>query len=364
MKVREICAYLDTEIPVSFQESYDNSGLQIGDPEQEAGSALLALDVTEEVADEAIRNKCGIIFTHHPLVFNPLKKITGRNSSERVIIKCLKNNIAVYSAHTSLDITHSWVSRRMAENLGLEQIKVMVPLEKKLLKLVTFIPESHLDKVRDAIFNAGAGSTGNYDRCGFVAEGTGSFRGNEDSDPFVGEKGKMNFEKEVRFETVLFSHNRDRVVKALIDAHPYEEVAYDLYPLENRNIDSGLGCTGTLKDEMTEHEFIELVSRVFGSKGVRYSKLSGKPVRKVALCGGAGSSLLNDAVASGAAVFITADVKYHSFFDAEGRILLIDAGHYETEKFAVDILKELIIKKFPKFALRFSEINTNPINYL
>ena len=364
MKVREICAFLDTEIPVSFQESYDNSGLQIGDPDQETGCGLLTLDITEEVADEAIRNKCGIILTHHPLIFNPVKKITGRNSTEKIIIKCLKNDIAVYSAHTSLDITHSWVSRRMAEKAGLEKIKVMVPLEQRLLKLVTFIPQSHLDKVRDAIFAAGAGSTGNYDRCGFVAEGTGSFRGNENSDPFIGEKGKMNFEKEVRFETVLFSHTRDRVVKALIEAHPYEEVAYDLYPLENRNIDSGLGCTGMLKDEMTENEFLEFVSRIFGSKGIRYSKLSGKPLRKVALCGGSGSSLLNDAVTSGADVFITADVKYHSFFDAEGRILLIDAGHYETEKFAVDILKELIIKKFPKFALRFSEIITNPVNYL
>ncbi len=364
MKIREICAYLDSEIPVAFQESYDNSGLQIGDQEQEAGSALIAIDITEEVVDEAIRKDCAIIFTHHPLIFNPIKKITSGNSAGRIIIKCLKNNIAVYSAHTNLDITHSWVSRKMAEKLGLEHVKVLVPLEKKLLKLVTFIPQSHLDKVRDAIFDAGAGSIGNYDRCGFMADGTGSFRGNENSDPFVGEKGKMSFEKEVRFETVLFSHIREKVVKAMLEAHPYEEVAYDLYPLENRNVDAGLGCTGITVTEMGEKEFIEHVSKVFGSNGIRYSKLSGRPVKKVALCGGAGASLINDAIASGADVFVTGDVKYHSFFEAENRILLIDAGHYETEKFTVEILKELIIKKFPKFALRFSETNMNPVNYL
>jgi dinuclear metal center YbgI/SA1388 family protein len=364
MKLREICSYLDSEVPLSFQENYDNSGLQIGNPEQDISSALLTIDVTDEVIDEAIRNKSGLIISHHPLIFNPLKKLTGRNSTERIAIRCIKNDIAVYSAHTNLDITHHWVSRKMAEKSGLEQIKVLVPLEKRLIKLVTFIPEAHLDKVRNAIFDAGAGTIGDYDRCGFVLHGTGSFRGNDNTDPFAGEKGKFHLENEVRLETVLFSHMKDKVIRALLDAHPYEEVAFDLYPLENRNIDAGLGCTGLLKEDLTEKEFLDLISRTFNSRGIRYSKLTGKRIRKVALCGGAGSSLLNDALSSGADAFVTGDIKYHTFFDAEDKILLVDAGHYETEKFTVEILKELIIKKFPKFALRFSEINTNPINYL
>ncbi len=363
MRLSEICAWLDSELPPSFQESYDNSGLQIGDPSGEISSALLTLDVTEDVVSEALMHKSSLIISHHPLIFSPIKKITGKNPLERIISTCLKNDIAVYSAHTNLDITHHWVSRKMAEKLGLEQVKVLVPLEKKLLKLVTFVPESHLEPVREAIFNAGAGSIGNYDRCGFTVQGTGSFRGNENTDPFLGEKGKLSFEKEVRFETVLFSHNKDSVISAMLNAHPYEEVAYDLYPLENRNIDAGLGCTGIFAKEISENDFLELVSVVFGSKGLRYSKLTGRPVKKVALCGGAGSALLIDAVSSGADVFVTGDIKYHTFFEAENRVLLVDSGHYESEKFAVEVIKELIIKKFPKFALRFSEINTNPINY-
>lgn len=364
MKLKEICSYLDSELPLSFQESYDNSGLQVGDPGQEVRSALLTIDVTEEVADEAMGRGSDLIISHHPLIFNPLKRIAGRTSSERIIRKCIKNDIAVYSAHTNLDITHSGVSSKMAEKLRLDQVRVLVPLEKKLLKLVTFIPESHADKVRDAVFDAGAGVIGNYDCCGFMMAGTGSFRGNEHTDPFVGEKGKLHFENEVRFETVLFSHMKERVVRAMLDAHPYEEVAYDLIPLENRNIDAGLGCTGLLKEEMSEDSFLKLIAEVFGAKGIRYSKPTGRPVKKVALCGGSGSSLTGDAISAGADVFVTGDIKYHSFFDAENRILLVDAGHYETEKFAVEIIKELIIKKFPKFALRFSETNTNPINYL
>jgi dinuclear metal center YbgI/SA1388 family protein len=364
MKLKEISSFLDQEIPLSFQESYDNSGLQLGDPDQQVNSALLTLDVTESVLQEAIQTHTPLIISHHPLIFRDLKKIAGKSSTERIISRCIKNDIAVYSAHTNLDISHHGVSRKIAEELGLEQIRVLVPLENRLVKLVTFVPESHIDKVRDAIFDAGAGSVGNYDRCGFVVPGTGSFRGDENTDPFVGEKGKVNFEKEIRFETVLFSHMKERVVQAMLDAHPYEEVAYDIYPLQNRNIDSGLGCTGTFKEGMNETSFLRLVSDVLGASGLRYSALTGKMVKKVAMCGGSGSSLLRDAVSSGADAFITADVKYHSFFEPDGKLLLVDAGHYETEKYAIEILKELIFKKFPKFALRISETNSNPINYL
>jgi dinuclear metal center YbgI/SA1388 family protein len=364
MKLKEISSYLDSQVPLAFQESYDNSGLQVGLPDIEVSGALLAIDVTEEVVDEAVNAGCNLIISHHPLIFGGLKKISGRNSTERIVYRCIHDDIAVYSAHTNLDIAHSGVSRKLAEKLGLEGIKVLSPLKNNLLKLVTYIPEAHLGKVRQAIFDAGAGVIGNYDQCGYTVNGTGSFRGNENSNPFAGEKEKMHFENEVRFETILFSHLKTKVLKALLESHPYEEVAYDLYALENNNSDAGLGCTGAFAEPLTEADFLKMTADILGSVGIRHSGFTGRKVKKVAVCGGSGASLLNEAIASGADAFITADIKYHSFFEADRRILLVDAGHYETEKYATEILKDLIIKKFPKFALRFSETNTNPINYL
>jgi dinuclear metal center YbgI/SA1388 family protein len=363
MKLKDLCSYLDSAVPLSFQEGYDNSGLQIGLPEREISSAIITLDITEEVIDEAISYKCDVLVSHHPLIFNPVKSLTGKSFTERILYKAVKNDIAVYSAHTNLDVISNGVSRMMAEKIGLEEISVLSPSENRLMKLVTYIPESHLDAVRNALFKAGAGVIGNYDQCGFTTSGTGSFRANELAKPFRGEKGKIHFEKEIRFETILFSHLTDKVTKALLEAHPYEEVAYDLYSLKNKNACIGLGCVGILHDPLSENDFLKLVSSVFESTGIRYSKPTGKTVRKVALCGGSGASLLNHAICSGAEAFITADIKYHDFFNTENKILLVDAGHFETEKFSGEIFKSLIIKKFPKFAVRFSEINSNPINY-
>jgi dinuclear metal center YbgI/SA1388 family protein len=364
MKLKDLCSYLDSSVPLSFQEGYDNSGLQIGLPEREISSAMITLDVTEEVIDEAVSEKCDIIISHHPLIFNGIKRITGRTFTERILYKAVKHDIAIYSSHTNLDIFSNGVSRKMAEKLDLKGIKVLSPLKNRLLKLVTYIPESHLEKVREALFEAGAGVIGNYDQCGFTTSGTGSFRGSENTKPFIGKKGNIHFEKEIRFETVLFSHLKEKVIKVLREVHPYEEVAYDIYVLENENVEVGLGCVGEFNDAMAEYDFLKLVSSVFDAKGVRYSKQAGKPVRKVALCGGSGASLLNVAIASGADAFITADIKYHNFFEADNKILLVDTGHFESEKFSTEILYDLIIKKFPKFAVRFSETNTNPINYL
>jgi dinuclear metal center YbgI/SA1388 family protein len=364
MILRDIVSYLDTEVPLSFQESYDNSGLQVGEPEKEITSALLTLDVTEEVLAEAIEAGCNLIISHHPLIFSGIKKVTGKYFTDRIIIAAIKNDIAIYSSHTNLDVHSSGVSIKMAEKLGLKNIKVLSPLRNRLLKLVTFVPGTHIDNVRNAVFEAGAGSIGNYDNCGFTIDGKGSFRAGDATSPYVGEKGLIHFENEVRFETVLFTHDRERVVKALIAAHPYEEAAYDLYPLENNNTKTGLGAIGDLVPGMDEPGFLKLVSTIFDARGIRFSKMRNRVVGKVALCGGSGSSLLNDAISEGADLFLTADVKYHTFFEAENRILLVDTGHFESEKFATEILYDLIIKKFPKFAVRFSGTNRNPINYL
>ena len=363
MKLKDLCTYLESEVPLSLQEDYDNSGLQVGTPESEISSAIITLDVTEKVLEEAIASGCDVVISHHPVIFKGIKSLTGRSYIERIITAAVKNNIAIYSAHTNLDNFSNGVSRKMAEKLNLEEVTVLSPSENKLLKLVIFIPESHFEKVSNAIFEAGAGVTGNYDKCGFSLSGTGSFRGNENSNPFAGEKGKIHLENEIRFETILFSHLRDKVTRALLEAHPYEEVAYDFYALENSNSGTGSGCVGKLHDPVSEEEFLSLVSSVFDARGLRYSKLTGKPVRNVALCGGSGSFLLSRAISSGADAYITSDIKYHDFFLTENKILLVDTGHFESEKFSREILKDLIIKKFPKFAVRFSETNTNPINY-
>jgi dinuclear metal center YbgI/SA1388 family protein len=363
MKLKDLCSYLESAIPLSFQEDYDNSGLQVGTREAEISSAILTLDVTEEVLQEAIASGCDVVISHHPLIFKGIKSLTDRSFTERIISIAIRNDIAIYSAHTNLDNYSHGVSKKMAEKLNLEDVSVLSPSENKLLKFVTFIPESHFEKVSNAVFESGAGVIGNYDKCGFSLSGTGSFRGNENSAPFAGEKGKLHHEKEIRFETILYSHLKDKVTKALLESHPYEEVAYDFYALENINSGTGSGCVGKFHDPMPELEFLRLVSSVFDAKGLRYSKLTGKPVRKVALCGGSGAFLLGKAISSGADAYITSDIKYHDYFMTENKILLVDTGHFESEKFSREILKDLIIKKFPKFAVRFSETNTNPINY-
>jgi dinuclear metal center YbgI/SA1388 family protein len=363
MKVKDISSYLDSIVPLSFQESYDNSGLQVGNPEMELASAIISLDVTEDVIDEAIAGGCDMIISHHPLIFSGIKKITGSSSTERVIAKALKNDIAIYSSHTNLDVVANGVSHKMAGKLGLTKIRVLSPLKHRLMKLVTFIPEAHLEKVRSAVFNSGAGVTGNYDQCSYSTHGYGSFRGNDNSKPFVGEKGKLHFEKEVRFETIFPSHIKDEVIRALTRSHPYEEVAFDIFQLENDYPDAGMGCTGELHEELDMDDFLKLVSSVFGAGGLRYSRSGKGKIFKVAVCGGSGAGLISDAINSGSDAYVTADIKYHSFLEAAGRILLIDTGHFESEKFSAEILYDLIIKKFPTFALRFSENNTNPINY-
>jgi dinuclear metal center YbgI/SA1388 family protein len=316
------------------------------------------------VMEEASVKGCNLVISHHPVIFGGIIKITGATYTERIITRAIQEGIAIYSAHTNLDAVGFGVSRKMASYLNLRNVRVLVPLKNRLLKLVTFIPESHLDKVRRAIFDAGAGVIGNYDQCAYTVDGKGSFRAGEDAHPYVGTKGEIHYENEIRLETVLFSHLRTGVITALLANHPYEEVAFDLYPLENENIEAGLGCYGEFDAAIAEDDFLKLISSTFGSGGLRYSDLMGRPVKRVALCGGSGASFLKNAVAAGADAFVTADIKYHNYFDAENRILLVDAGHFESEKFTTEILYDLVIKKFPKFAVRFSETNTNPINYL
>jgi len=363
MLIRDIAGYIEQIAPLSLQEPYDNSGLLCGSPYGETESALLCIDVTEAVVDEAINKKAGLIISHHPLIFSPIKKLTGSNYAERTLIKAIRNDVAVYAAHTNLDVIWTGVSRKMCEKLGLKNLKVLQPKEDNLRKLVFFVPEEHASNVREAIFEAGAGSIGDYDQCSFNTPGEGSFRGSENTDPFVGKKGELHFEKEIRVETIFQAAAQGNIIQAMMEAHTYEEVAYDIYPLLNKDRRTGMGMTGELEDPLTETVFLDLLKEVFTVPHIRHTRLLERPIRRVALCGGSGLPLLKQAIGSKSDVYVTADVKYHQFFDAEDRILLADIGHFESEQFTTEIIYELLNKKFPTFAFHFSEVKTNPINY-
>lgn len=363
MKIKDVANYLETIAPLQLQESYDNSGLLVGDPNEEVSGILASIDVTEAVIDEALQKNANLIVAHHPLIFSGLKKITGKNYVERTLLKAIKNDIAIYAAHTNLDSVTGGVNTKIAENMGLQNCRILNPTKGQLKKLVTFIPTSHAEKVRQAIFEAGAGHIGNYDSCSFNLAGQGTFRAGDNTHPFVGEKGALHFENEIRVETIFPAHLQNRVIHALLAAHPYEEVAYDIYPLDNTSPQTGIGIVGELPIETTEKSFLEDLRNTFQCGVIRHTAFLNKPIKKIAVCGGAGSFLLQHAIAAGADVFVTGDFKYHQFFDADGKILIADIGHFESEQFTKELFCELLIKKFPKFAVHLSEINTNPVFY-
>jgi dinuclear metal center YbgI/SA1388 family protein len=364
MKLVEITSLLESFAPLSYQESYDNSGLQVGDEQQDITSALITVDVTDEVLDEAMKKGSNLIITHHPLIFSEIKKITGKSMSERLIIKAIRNNICIYAAHTNLDNIKSGVNARICQKLELKNCTILSPVKGALKKLVTFIPPEHAEKVRQAVFGAGAGVIGEYDQCSYNLEGYGTFRGSGNTNPFIGEKGKLNFEKEIRFETIFPENLQSAIIRALLEAHPYEEVAYDIYPLDNTHHETGAGMVGETSVPFDTIHFLKRMKKVFNASTVRYSKVVKDKINKVAVCGGSGSFLIREAIHSGADLFITGEMKYHQFFEAEDKIILADIGHFESEQFTKEIFYELLIKNFPKFAVRLSEVNTNPINYL
>ncbi len=364
MLLQDIVRHLETIAPLPFQESYDNAGLITGERTAEISSALITLDVTEEVLDEAIMGKYGLIISHHPLIFKGIKRITGSNEVERCLIKAIKHDIAIYASHTNLDSITGGVNSKICEKIGLENCRILSPASNQLLKLVTYVPEGHLEKVREALYTAGAGVIGNYDQCSFSSKGTGTFRANEGSNPFVGTKGKLHTEPEFRLETIVPRHLSAKVVSALANSHPYEEVAYDLVSLENDFSSVGTGMVGELHTPAEVTTFLNLVKTLFGCQMIKHTALPGRKFKKIAVCGGSGSFLISKAISEGADLFISADFKYHDYFEADKRIVLADIGHYESEQFTKEVLKEIVLKKFPTFALHLSDVKTNPVYYL
>ncbi|HBG41143.1 Nif3-like dinuclear metal center hexameric protein [Limibacterium fermenti] len=364
MRIKDIIQAIEQLAPLALQEDFDNSGLQVGDVNREATGALLCIDVTENVMDEAISLGCNLIISHHPLAFRPFKSLTGRTYIERCLIKAVKNDITVYAAHTNLDNATGGVNFRLAEMLGLQQIRILSPQKKALLKLVTFVPDTHAEYVRTALFNAGAGNIGNYDSCSYNLTGEGTFRAGESTNPFVGEIGELHYEKEIRIETVLPAFRKEEVLRALIAVHPYEEPAYDFYPLENEWKQAGSGAVGVLPEPMPEQEFLYFLQDVLNLPAIRHTKMRNREIRDVALCGGSGAFLIPEAIAYGADVFITGEAKYNDFYDVEGRILLAVVGHYESEICTKEIFFDVISKKYPTFALHKSAFDSNPVKYL
>ncbi len=364
MKIREVIGAIEHLAPRSLQETFDNSGVQIGDVFQEAKSILLCIDVTENVLDEAIRLGCNLIISHHPLAFHSFKSLTGKNYVERCMIKACKYDIVVYAAHTNLDNAMGGVNFQLAKILNLQQVRILSPKEKYLMKLVTFVPVSHIESVRNVLFSAGAGSTGNYDACSYTVLGEGTFRAGDNANPYVGEIGKIHTEQEVRIEVILPAFKQDEVLRALLAVHPYEEPAYDFYLLENMWAQAGSGVVGSLSEPMEEEDFLYLLKDSLHLSSIQHSAYRGNIIRDVALCGGRGAFLIPQAINYGADVFITGEAKYNDFYDVEDKLLLVVVGHYESEICTKDIFYNLLSEKFPDLDLNMSQFDANPVKYL
>lgn len=362
--VKDVTDYLESFAPLAYQESFDNAGLLTGDPGQQITGVLISLDCTEPVVEEAIAQDCNLIISHHPIIFRGLRKLTGSNYVERTVIKAIRHNIALYAIHTNLDNVHHGVNQKICEKIGLHHTQVLLPRRDVLTKLVTFVPNEHSGDVLTALYKAGAGKVGNYENCSFSIEGRGTFKPNEKANPTIGEKFVQEVVAETRVEVIFPNWLQSRVMAALRGAHPYEEVAYYLTPLSNPHQEIGSGMIGELDHAEEPSKFLKRLKTSMDLKVIRHTRLLDQPVKRVAVCGGSGSFLLPEARKAGAQVFISADFKYHQFFDAEDQLIIADIGHYESEVFTIELLGEVLTKKFPTFAINFSRSVTNPISYL
>jgi len=364
LKLSQITDVIEKFAPLPLQESYDNAGLIIGNKNMDINAALICLDSTEEVLDEAIANGSNLIIAHHPIIFTGIKKLNGKNYVERVIIKAIKNDIAIYAAHTNLDNVQQGVNAKICEKLGLIETKILSPIKNNLKKLVTYSPTKDAENIRQALFTAGAGVIGNYGECSFNSPGFGTFKAGDSTNPHVGKIGEQHTEEEVRIETIFPAHLLSNIIKSLTEAHPYEEVAFDIFPIENINPTIGSGMIGKLKTPTNEMTFLNSLKSIMNTKAIRHTKPLDKKIETIAVCGGAGSFLLKEAINQNADIFITGDFKYHEFFDAEDKIVIADIGHYESEQFTKEIFYDLLMTNFPNFAARISNVITNPINYI
>lgn len=371
MKLKELFPILEEMAPLAYAEDFDNVGLLVGNQEQELTGILVCHDALETVIEEAITKDCNLVVCFHPILFSGMKKITGKNYVERAILKAIKNDIAIYAVHTALDNHQNGVNKIFCDALGLLKTKVLIPKQNFIQKLVTYtIPENEIE-LRNALFDAGAGKIGNYENCSFNSQGLGTYMGNENSNPEIGERFEFVESKEIKIEITFEKHLQSKILKALFKNHVYEEVAYEIYQLENQHQNIGLGMIGELENPMSATAFLKFVKEKMQCGGIRHTELLDKPIKKVAVLGGSGSYAIKNAIQAGADVFLTADLKYHNFYEAENQLVLADIGHFESERYTknyiVDFLKEKITKFAPAFSagkVVLSEENTNPVKYL
>ena len=364
MTIRDITNSIEEIAPLSLAEDFDNVGLLIGKYNTEVTGVLVTLDTLENIVDEAIEKKCNLIVSFHPIIFNGLKKINGDNYVERVVLKAIKNDIAIYAMHTALDNSIVGVNAKICDVLGLKNKEILIPKKGVIKKLTTYVPVDDAENLRKALFKAGAGNIGNYDNCSFNTDGFGTYRGNENSNPTIGEKGEIHTEKETFISVIFEKHHEKNILNALFSNHPYEEVAYDIVSLDNNHQQIGMGMVGELENEMKEEEFLLFLKKTMKTQCIRHSKLLNKKIKKVAVLGGSGSFAIGNAIRSNADIYITSDIKYHEFYKAENKLIIADIGHYESEQFTKNLLVEHLTKKFTNFAIILSDKKTNPIYYI
>ena len=364
MKIKQVIDLLEDLAPLSYSEDFDNTGLLVGNYNTEVSGILVTLDTLEDIIDEAVNKKCNLIVSFHPIIFSGLKKLTGNNYVERVVIKAIQNNIAIFSMHTALDNSWNGVNAMICDKLQLVNRKILIPKEETIKKLTTYVPIENAETLRNSLFEAGAGTIGNYSNCSFSSEGIGSYLGEEESNPVKGEKGILHFEKEIQINCTFPKHKESSVLKALFSSHPYEEIAYEITTLENTNQKLGIGMIAELETPLSENDFLKYLKTTMNTNCVRHSKTTGKQITKVAVLGGSGSFAIGAAKQAGADAFVTADCKYHDFFKAENKLLLADIGHYESEQFTKELLVAFLSEKISTFAVVLAQTNTNPITYL
>ncbi len=364
MKIKEILNILEEMAPLAYAENFDNVGLLVGNQNDEATGVLVCHDALESVIDEAIAKKCNLVVCFHPILFSGLKKITGKSYVESAVLKAIKNDIAIYAVHTALDNHKNGVNKIFCNALGLKNTKVLVPKQNFIQKLVTYTIPENVEKVRNALFDAGAGKIGNYEDCSFNSQGIGTYMGNENSNPEIGERFEFVETQEIKIEVTFEKHLQSKILKALFSNHVYEEVAYEIYDLQNSHQNIGLGMIGELENPMSEMEFLKFVKDKMQCGGIRHSQLLDKPIHKVAVLGGSGSFAIKNAIQANVDVFLTSDLKYHNFYEAENQIVLADIGHFESERYTKNYIVDFLKEKITNFAIVLSEENTNPVKYL
>ena len=364
MKIKEIISVLETMAPLAYAEDFDNVGLLVGNPETTATGILVCHDALESVIDEAAAKNCNLVVCFHPIIFSGLKKLNGSNYVERAVIKAIRNDIAIYAVHTALDNHSDGVNKIFCDALGIKNLAILVPKENFIRKLITYTVPDNADEIRNAMFEAGAGTIGNYDHCSFNSSGFSTYKGNSDSNPVFGNKGALTIGDEIKVEVTYKKHQESNILKALFDRHIYEEVAYEIYQLENKHQNIGLGMIGELEIAMEEKEFLHFVKDKMQSESIRHSGFTNKIIKKVAVLGGSGSFAIKNAIKAGADAFLTADLKYHNFYEAENKLLLADIGHYESERYTKNYIVDFLQEKITNFAIILSKENTNPVKYL